>query len=275
MFTGNRPMRASKGKTAMNCRILPGGVLSLALVTPVFAGTVFEFETSEFDGPEPILGTVQMSTAGSNTRLEIISVSSNEAGGLIFHGDSKELIILDHLQGTYIVIDQNLMNATTGQADPEIPETQEDPAQMSPEERATAEQGAERQIPAPQQDQIKSLGSRGEVAGVPCHNYEVLRGARKVREMCVSRWQDLAGGQETATALRGVVDFFEGLRQAFAGTSNMGDLDGYPVLYRDFEPSGRMVRETRLTAARQKDISPEFFSPPKTYVAEELLPDPN
>jgi len=278
----------TRGRFPMHFRFPLALLLTAACAATAGAGTVFEFETKELDGPEPILGTVQMSTAGSNTRLEIISVSSDEAGGLIFHGGRKEMIILDHLQGHFITMNQEQINDMAAEVDSALSQMRDSLEDMSPEERALAEQTMEQQYRTTEAAEapppvVRNLGSHGEVAGVPCRNFEILANGRKVRELCVSRWQDLEGGQETAAALRGVVEFFESMRQAFAGSDAMevfdrqqelfglmGDLDGYPVLYRDFTPGGRMIRETRLTAARQRDIGADFFNPPPGYQREEL-----
>ena len=51
---------------------------------------------------------------------------------------------------------------------------------------------------------------------------------------------------------------------------HMNELDGYPVLYRDFSPGGSLLRQTILTSARQEDLSAEFFEAPKGYVLQEL-----
>jgi len=104
----------------------------------------------------------------------------------------------------------------------------------------------------------------------------------------VSAWDDLEGGQETSAALRGVANFFEEMRKAFSGAGgmdvfdrqqelfgHMNELDGYPVLYRDFDASGAMTRETQLTSASQKDISADFFDPPKAYTPQEMPQDIN
>jgi len=262
-------------------------LLSLVLVNPAFAGSVLEFATREFGHPEPVVGTVQMSTEGVNTRLEIISVTSSEAGGLIFHGDRNEMIILDHSQGNYLVIDQNQMQAIASQVSVAMTEMQESLATMPPEQRALAEQMIQGQqaaaLAAPSPNIINDLNSHGTVAGIACRNYEVIRDGRKVRELCVSAWDDIEGGQETAAALKGVADFFEQMRQSFSGTGvmdvfdrqqelfgHMSELDGYPVLYRDFNASGSLVRETQLTAAAKQDVSPGYFNPPTGYTLRQL-----
>lgn len=262
-------------------------VLSLAVATVVRADSILEFQTTEFGGGEPIVGTVQISTSGSDTRLEIISVSSAEAGGMIYHGDKKQMIILDHAQGNYMVIDQQQMDAMASQVGQAMSQMQEALASMPPEQRALAEQMMRQRFPAQPPEQspatINDLGSHGEVAGIECRNYEVIRNGRKVRELCVSDWDDIHGGQETANAIKGVADFFEGMRQAYAAAGgmevfdrqqelfeHMKELDGYPVLYRDFAASGSLERQTLLTGARDQSMAPGFFDPPANYQLQEL-----
>ena len=266
-------------------------LLGFVAAVPSFADSILEFQSTEFGQGQPIVGTVQISTSGADTRLEINSVSSAEAGGMIFHGERGEMIILDHAQGSYLIIDQARMNAMASQVSQAMTQMQEALAAMPPEQRALAEQMMQRQFPAaapkqsPKQspDIINALGSHGEVAGIECRNYEVMRDGRKVRELCMSDWDDIAGGQETAEALKDVAGFFESMRQAFSGAGamdafdrqqelfgHMNELDGYPILYRDFSASGALERQVILTSARQEDVSPGFFKPPQGYKLQEL-----
>lgn len=240
-------------------------LLSLFVAAPSLADSVLRLQTTEFGQGEPIVGTVQISTSGANTRLEIISVSSAEAGGMIFDGDSNEMIILDHLQGHFMIIEQDRIDAIAAQvSDSMDPQSADD-------------------APARTPDTINELGSHGEVADIECHTYEVVRNGRKVRELCVSDWDDIEGGQETADALKRVAEFFESLRNAYAGTGamevfdrqqelfgHMAELDGYPVLYRDFSAGGSLLRQTILTSARKDELSDDFFEPPKGYLLQEL-----
>jgi hypothetical protein len=261
--------------------------MGLAAAMPSFADSVLEFQTTEFGGGQPIVGTVQISTSGSNTRIEIISVSSAEAGGMIYHGDKKEMIILDHAQGNYMIMSQEQMDAMAAQISDAMSQMQEALAAMPPEQRAMAEQMMQQRFPAeaPQRspNTINDLGSTGEVAGIECRNYEVVRDGRKVREICVSDWDDIHGGQETADAMKSVADFFEGMRQAYSAAGGMDvfdrqhelfehmqEVDGYPVLYRDFSASGSLERQTVMTGAREEAIRPGFFEPPESYSLQEL-----
>ena len=262
-------------------------LLSCMAATPSFADSILEFQTTEFGQGQPIVGTVQISSSGKDARLEIISVTSGEAGGMIFHGEQNEMIILDHAQGNYMVIDQARMNAMASQVSDAMTQMQEALAAMPPEQRAMAEQMMQQRFPTapPKQpsETINDLGSHGEVAGIACRNYEVIRDGLKFRELCMSDWGDIHGGQETADALKGVAAFFESMRQAFSGAGpmdvfdrqqelfgHMDELDGYPVLYRDFSASGALERQTILTAAREQQVGPGFFQPPAGYSIQEL-----
>ena len=73
------------------------------------------------------------------------------------------------------------------------------------------------------------------------------------------------------------------MRQAFSGAGGMDvfdrqqelfghmeELDGYPVLYRDFSSSGSLERQTILTGAREEEVPPGFFQPPAGYTFQEL-----
>lgn len=257
------------------------------MAVPSFADSILEIQSTEFSQGEPIVGTVQISTSGNDARIEIISVTSAEAGGIIFHGDRNEMIILDHAQGNYMVIAQERMNAMASQVSQAMTQMQEALAAMPPEQRAMAEQMMQQRFPAEaparSPDTINDLGSTGEVAGLECRNYEVVRDGRKVRELCVSDWDDIEGGQETADALKGVAAFFEGIRQAYSGAGgmdvfdrqqelfgHMNELNGYPVLYRDFSATGALERQSILTSAREEDVSPDYFEPPEGYHLQEL-----
>jgi hypothetical protein len=179
------------------------------------------------------------------------------------------------------------MDAMASQVGDAMSQMQEALAAMPPEQRAMAEQMMQQRFPTepPRQspETINDLGSHGEVAGIACRNFEVIRDGRKVRELCMSEWEDIKGGQETAEALKGVAGFFESMRQAFSGAGgmdafdrqqelfgHMNELDGYPILYRDFSASGALERQVLLTAAREEDLSPGFFAPPASYKRQEM-----
>ena len=63
------------------------------------------------------------------------------------------------------------------------------------------------------------------------------------------------------------MDVFDRQQELFG---HMNELDGYPVLYRDFSASGALERQSILTSARAEEVSPDFFKPPKGYTLTEM-----
>ena len=88
----------------------------VAAMSPVaHAGAVLELLTTEYTQDPPIIGTVQISTEGRESRIEITSVSSNESGGMIYRSGKKEMIAMDHAAREYYVIDQPTMDRMAAQ----------------------------------------------------------------------------------------------------------------------------------------------------------------
>ncbi|HSD69257.1 MAG TPA: hypothetical protein VLB07_06885, partial [Woeseiaceae bacterium] len=85
--------------------------LALAACCPsVHAGAVLELVTTEYTQDPPIIGTVEISTEGRESRIEITSVTSNESGGMIYRSGKKEMIAMDHAAREYYIIDQATMD---------------------------------------------------------------------------------------------------------------------------------------------------------------------
>ncbi|MGH8222843.1 MAG: hypothetical protein ACREQZ_07700 [Woeseiaceae bacterium] len=261
--------------------------LSLLLVTLILpaasmAGSVLELVTREYSQDPPVVGTVEISTQGNKSRLEITSVTSNESGGMIFKSDRKEMIAIDHEAKEYYVFDQTSIDRIAAQVSAAMQQFEDALEQMAPEERALAEQmmpgriGAE--DAAPTEAELEATGVHDTIAGYRCAYYDVVRDERRIREICVTGWDDIEEGQEVAAAMMELGDFFESMRKAFAGTGGLDVMDrqqemfaymkklgGYPVLARDFAEDGQLESESLLQSARRMDVAAELFEPPAGY----------
>lgn len=260
----------------------------LLLSTQAPASSVLELMTTEYTQDPPILGTVEISTAGSSTRIEITSITSNESGGMIFNGDRKEMIAIDHSVQEYYVIDEAMMNQMAAQVSDAMQQMQEALEAMPPEQRALAEQMMQGRMPsaapAPKPEvSLKETGASDSIAGHDCAYFDVMQGDRKIRELCVTDWDDIEEGREVATAIMHVADFFESMRQAFSGAGGldvmdrqremfgyMDELDGYPVLSRDFDAAGQLTMESRLQSSGHVEVNPLLFEPPHGYLQQSL-----
>ena len=256
----------------------------LLLSTQAMAGSVLELMTTEYTQDPPILGTVEISTLGSASRIEITSISSNESGGMIYDGDKRELIAIDHDVQQYYVIDQAMMDQMAAQVSDAMQQMRQALEAMPPEQRALAEQMMQRQIPpaeAPELPEfsLQKTGESDSIGGFDCEYYDVVQGGRKVRDLCMTEWSDFEEGRDIAAAIMQLADFFESMRQAFAGAGGldlmgrqqelfayMEELGGYPVLSRDYDSEGRLQLESRLKSAGHVEINPAImFKPPNGY----------
>ena len=245
-------------------------------------GAVLELQTTEYSEDPPIIGTVEISTEGKQSRIEITSVSSNESGGMIYRSNKKEMVAMDHTAQEYYVIDQPTMDRMAAQVRAAMEQTEAALEAMPPEERALAEQMIQRPLSQEQQSapetELRATGRNDKIAGRSCKYYDVMQDGRKIRDLCVTPWNDMPEGRQAAHAMMELADFFENMRNAFAGAGGlevmdrqqemfayMEELDGYPVLSRDYDASGKLESESRLTGARSEKIGSSLFEPPPTY----------
>ena len=138
--------------------------------------------------------------------------------------------------------------------------------EMPPEQRAMAEQMMKQHIPAPAPERppmtVKKTGNSDSINGFGCDYYEVHQEGAKIRELCVTGWEDIDGGRESADSMLAMADFFEKMAESFSAGSGMDvmgeqrelfqhmrELKGYPVLSREFDETGRLESESRLKSA--------------------------
>ena len=113
----------------------------------------------------------------------------------------------------------------------------------------------------------------------------MTRDGHKIREMWVTDWDNLEGGEETVEAFEDMADFF---REMLDSIPNMGggsgppgmddnvfehmkDLGGFPVLTREFGDDGSLEGETGLRSAKRQTIDPDAFEPPSGYKRQEMF----
>jgi hypothetical protein len=260
---------------------------ALGALSPVFAGSVMELVTTEYHEEPPVIGTVEISTQDGVSRMEVTSVSSNESGGMIFREQGREFIAIDHEQKEYYVIDEAAMERIGTQLTSAMQQMQQALEEMPPEQRAMAEQMMKQHIPTPAAEAapmtVKKTGSRDAINGFDCEYYEVQQQGAKVRELCVTAWDDIDGGREAADSMVAMAVFFDKMAEQFSSGSGMDvmgqqrelfqhmrELGGYPVLTREFDDSGRLESESRLKSARTSDIDPALFNPPQGYRKKDL-----
>jgi hypothetical protein len=266
----------------MKVRIPTALVLVCIACPAALAGSIIDLVTTEYTEDPPIIGTVEITTQGKESRIEITSVSSNESGGMIYRSDKRELIALDHSIQAYYVFDQAMMDMMAAQVQAALEQTEAALEAMPPEERALAEQMIQRPLSDEEASRnrakLVATGESDTIAGFKCQYYDVMQSDRKIRDICMTPWKDIPQGREASQAMMELADFFERMREAFAGSGGlnlmdrqqemfayMEELDGYPVLSHDYDINGELESESRLQAARKEKIDAAMFEPPAGY----------
>ena len=179
-----------------------------ALVSPLAAGVVYEIDVTDHEQSPPKSESIEAAVEGRNLKMGIASKGQGAQGEMIFRGDRREMVVVDHENNTYILMDQEAILQLTGQVNSAMSQMQEALKNVPEDKRAMIEQMMKQRMPeAPVQErgtdsELRKTGERGDQNGYPCVKYEVWRDGRKTRELWVTDWSNVEGGSD-------VVDAFE------------------------------------------------------------------
>lgn len=261
----------------MRKRILLFALTAAMASATAVAGAVFEFEITEYGEDPPRKGTMETTTENDATRMEFSFADGRDSSGMIFLGDKGEMIALDHEQKEYVVLDEASMQRMAGEIGNAMRQALEG---VPPEQRAMLEEMMKANMPQASSEPatLHATGRSDSVNGYACRSYEVRRSGATMQELCVSAWRDIEGGREASAAIMRMGRFFQEVAQQFSDALGMNvmddqqqflahleELDGYPVLVREFDEDGELSSEMRLTSAKSTRVDPGVFQPPADY----------
>lgn len=268
-----------------HCLIL---LLAALLTTPLFAGVVYEIEVIDHEQSPPKTESIQAAVEGRNLKMGIASQGKGAQGEMIFRGDRREMVVVDHEKRSFHVMDEATMKQLAGQVNSMMAQMQEALKNVPPELRATVEGAMKRQMPQEQQaraprSEIEKTSERATHNGYPCVKYVVSRDGRKVRELWVTDWSNLEGGSEVVEAFEGMAEFFREMLDSLPNVGRGGpgfddnmfehlkELGGFPVVTREFADDGALEGETTLRSAKRQNLDPDVFEPPAGYKRQEMF----
>ena len=267
------------------------GILVLLAMTPCtsLAGVVFVFQRTELGAASKKVRT-RISIEGRRLRIDDqVSDTGQAEVTIIFHGDSRKMVNIDHQRKQYMVIDQRTMEAMAGQMKAAMAKLQEQFKNMPPERRAMMEKmmkgrmgGMGTPPPAPAPPKVVATGRTGSAGGHACEVYEVLREGVKEREMCVMRWSKLSfgGGSDLGAVMKDMAAFTREMTStASEGMSASGEqnnpfdfvdeVEGFPVSTRKFE-NGQLKSESVLESMEERPFDGSIFDPPAGYAEQNM-----
>ena len=268
-------------------RILSLFVLCAPLISYSHAGVVFEIETQDNDRNPPRSETTQVHAEGRLLRMNVQGSLGKHDDVVIFRGDRREMVVVDHDRKSYLVIDQGTMQNMLGQVNQAMSQMQEALKTISENQRAIVEQTMKQKMPAGQPQPkvkpvVRKVGQRATVYGYPSELFEVLRDGRKIRDIWVTDWANIEGGSELVQGFSDMGDFFQQLGDTLpelAGTemqdngfATMRQLGGFPVASREYREDGTVESESALRSSQRQHIDPNAFEPPPGYERQSMFP---
>ncbi len=253
------------------------------------AGVVFEVETRDFGYSPPINEMSTLYADGVSLKLETNRVPSSASEAMIFRGDRREMVVVDHARQSYLVIDRQFAANMLGQLQQAAGQMQGMLDSLPADQRARVGQFANSaqapgQLPARPKLQLRNTGQRQQIYGYPCVLMAVTRQGRKVRDVWVTNWNNIRGSRELAATFDSMSDFTQELLDAFPmqGQSPLREnafmtirqLGGFPVATREYDQNGSVASETALRSATLQSINPTFFQPPVGYQADSMIGGP-
>jgi len=274
------------GSKCLKNRWIPMTVGWLAAF-PLMAGVVYEIEVTDHEQSPPKSESIQVAVEGRNLKMGIASKGKGAQGEMIYRGDRREMVIVDHENRSYVVLDQAAINAIGKQLNQFSRQMEEALKNVPADQRAMIEKMMKQKMPdaAPQrpQSEFRNTNEEAEHNGYPCVKYEVWRDGRKIRDVWVTDWDNVEGGSEVVNAFEDMADFFGDLMDAIpdmGGRSNYDDhvfaqlkeLGGFPVVTRDFDDDGSLEDESALRSSKRVTLDPDAFEPPSGYKRQEMFP---
>ena len=271
-------------------------LLLLALLsTPSFGGVVFEVETTDHQQSPPRVEMTETYVEGRNLKMGIQPGRSPTASEAIYRGERREMIAVDHQDKSYVVMDEAAIGAIAGQMSAAMAQVQEALKNVPEDQRALVEEMMKKRMPQAHQapkgpaSELRRTEDKATHHGYPCIKYEVFLGGRKTHELWVTPWDKVEGAEEARDVFVDMAGFARELIESFSQASGMPglgqqatdftvfshfeELDGFPVVTREFGEDGSLEDEAVLRSARRRTLDPADFEPPAGYKRRQMMPN--
>ena len=262
-------------------------LLALLVASPLAAGVVYEIEVTDHGHSPPKTETIRTAVEGRNLKVGVTSKGQGSQGEMIFRGERREMVMVDHERSSFTVMDEAALAKLASQVNQAMAQMQEALKNVPAEQRAMVEKMMKQQMPQEQparpRDELVKTSERATLNGYPCVKYDVMRDGRKTQELWVSDWSNVEGGTEVVQAFEDMADFFRQMLDSMPSVGgrdaafddhffeHMKELGGFPVVTKDFAADGSLEGESALLSAERQTVDPATFEPPAGYKRQEMF----
>ena len=267
-------------------KILAALVLTLSFSFNSFADVVFEMDQKQIS-PEAMHKTKGM-VKGNSFKMDFYENGTQLDGTMIYRGNKKEMIMVNHQDKTYVVLDQATMNELASVMSEAMKQFEAAMKDATPEEREMMEKMMKGRMPGMGDSEyvepvLKKAGT-GKANGYSCTKYDVYRGEVKISQHCVASWSSVEGGDEMKTVMLEMAEFMDQMAKSFSKSKGiMGNqiqfennvfnqlrkLNGFPVQTIDYE-NGAVESESNFVSSKKVSVNPNDLEPPAGYKKQDM-----
>ena len=267
-------------------------VLAFVSWGSVDAGMLITVENRSLDGTGPKLVVSRIAIDGKRIRIDHEEPNKSGRGSVIYRGDQKQMIVLDHRGNSFQIMTKASMQAVNQQMQTVMKQMEAKMAQLPPEQRKLMEQMMRHQKaqaanpaaqPKPPAPVVRKTATRKIIKGYPTTQYEVYQNGARVREMWVADWADVGVTRNDFRVFKEMHQFQQeafasmnresGRRPNDAAFDEFRQVDGLPVIVTSFKGTVK-DRETTLKSVEQRAFDDTYFAPPKNYKEDRRFKDP-
>ncbi len=266
------------------------GLFVLVMLSPLFAGVVFEIEVKDKSGPEQKIEKMTVLSEGKNVRMNMVDQRDGK-NSVIFNGDKRAMIVLDHSRKSYFVMDKATMKAMMGQLNAALGEMQNLLKDLPADQAAMAEKmmkekmGQNKSTKTRTSTEVRKYDETKDHNGYEVVKFEVFKNDKKTREMWVTDWDNVDGGKDIAQAFTEMGLFFQEMMDEFSSANlpvdftsqiddnmfnMMNELEGFPVVTKEFNRQGKVESASSLRSTKRVSLSASDFQPPADYKPQEM-----
>jgi len=252
------------------------------------AGVMLRFSTTIHSGGEASTTASRMAIDGDGLKLDsqLRTAMVPPRSSMIFRREKRVLYAIDHRRKTYFKIDEQAIGGMADTMDRMMAQVRERMKDAPPQQRATMQKmlqsrmasmgGPRRERPKPE---LIAHGASKEINGYSCEMYDVVREGVKERELCITEWDNIAGGPEARAAMQDMAKFLKAMTNAMRNAApaatggnpllDLEELPGFPVSATQFT-NGKVTSEQILKSAKEQSFDSATFAPPAGYTARRM-----
>lgn len=264
-------------------QLLGRGVLlaSAFFVNQLFGGYVYDLSQTDYSkGKSGKESVTTILVDGAKIKMSGFDATSE----MIFDGESKTMMMVDHGRKSYFEMDQESIAEITSKLKDAMAEMERQLANVPPAQREMMERMMKGKMPGAGEERptntVKRTGEKDTISGYKVEKVEVSSSDGSGQELWVVPWSELKGSEELADAFKGMSSIYDELLGALSQGPMAGmigqkmqsgwfnelkSIEGFPVAAKSFNQAGKLVSETMLSGIEEKDVDASEFTAPKKY----------